>query len=64
MENKMLILSRKLNETIVINDNIKVTLVESSNGKVRLGIDAPPEIQVYRQEIYDAIQSGKKIVKS
>jgi carbon storage regulator len=63
MENKMLILSRKLNETIVINDNIKVTLVESSNGKVRLGIDAPPEVPVYRQEIYDAIQSGKKIVK-
>ena len=60
----MLILSRKLNESIVINDNIVVTLVEASHGKVRLGIEAPPEVPVFRQEIHDAIRSGQKDPKA
>lgn len=51
----MLVLSRKSNESIIINDNITVTVVEIRGDKVRLGIVAPKEISVHRQEVYDAI---------
>ena len=51
----MLVLSRKKNEQIVINDNIVVTVVEIRGDKVRLGIDAPREIPVHRKEVADAI---------
>lgn len=53
----MLVLSRKSNETIVINNNIKVTVVEIRGDKVRLGIVAPKEIPVHRQEVFDLIHS-------
>lgn len=53
----MLVLSRKKNESIVINNNITVTVVEIRGDKVRLGIQAPKEIPVHRREIYDAIQA-------
>ena len=59
----MLILSRKVNHSIVINNNIIITLVESTNGKVRLGIDAPTDIPVFRKEIQDDIVSGKSHTK-
>jgi carbon storage regulator len=59
----MLILSRKVNQSIVINNNIIVTLVEAANGKVRLGIDAPTDIPVFRKEIQDDIVSGKSHTK-
>lgn len=59
----MLILSRKVNQSIVINNNIIVTLVEAANGKVRLGIDAPTDIPVFRKEIQDEIVSGKSHTK-
>jgi len=52
----MLVLSRKINEQIVISDNITITVVEIRGDKVRLGIEAPKEISVHRREIYDAIQ--------
>jgi len=51
----MLVLSRKKNECIVIGDNIKIVIVESRGDKVRLGIDAPCDVSVHRQEVYDAI---------
>lgn len=51
----MLVLSRKANESIVINDNITVTVVEIRRDKVRLGIVAPKEIPVHRQEVYDLL---------
>lgn len=51
----MLVLSRKSNESIVINNNITVTVVEIRGDKVRLGIVAPKEIPVHRQEVYDLI---------
>jgi carbon storage regulator len=51
----MLVLSRKKNESIVINNDITVTVVEIRGDKVRLGIVAPKEIPVHRQEVYDAI---------
>lgn len=52
----MLVLSRKKNECIIIDENIVITVVEVRGDKVRLGIDAPKEITIHRSEIYDAIQ--------
>jgi carbon storage regulator len=53
----MLVLSRKSNESIIINNNITVTVVEIRGDKVRLGIVAPKEIPVHRQEVYDLIHN-------
>lgn len=58
----MLVLSRKKNESIVINNDIIVTVVEIRGDKVRLGIVAPKEVPVHRQEIFDAIH-GKVSVE-
>ncbi len=55
----MLVLSRKINETIVINDNIVVTVVDIRGDKVRLGIEAPKDVPVHRQEVYDAIKRAE-----
>ena len=52
----MLVLSRQSDETIIIGDNIRVTIVEVRGDKVRIGIDAPRDVTVQRQEIYDAIR--------
>jgi carbon storage regulator len=52
----MLVLSRQRDESIVIGDNIVVTIVDVRGDKVRLGIEAPREISVHRREVYDAIQ--------
>ena len=52
----MLVLYRKKNESIIINDDITITVVEIRGDKVRLGIDAPTEIPVHRQEVYEAIK--------
>ena len=52
----MLILTRRLNESIMIGDEIVVTIVDIRGDKVRLGIDAPQDIPVHRQEVYEAIQ--------
>jgi carbon storage regulator len=52
----MLVLSRQRDESIFIGDNIKITVVDIRGDKVRLGIEAPTEIPVHRQEVYEAIQ--------
>jgi len=52
----MLVLSRHRDESIMIGDNIVITIVDIRGDKVRLGIDAPQAIPVHRQEVYDAIQ--------
>ena len=52
----MLVLSRQRDESIMIGDNIVITIVDIRGDKVRLGINAPAEIPVHRQEVYDAIQ--------
>ncbi len=52
----MLVLSRQRDESIIIGDNIVVTIVDIRGDKVRLGINAPSEISVHRQEVYEAIQ--------
>lgn len=51
-----MVLSRKKNESIVINDEITVTVVEIRGDKIRLGIVAPKEVSVHRQEIQEAIK--------
>jgi len=53
----MLVLSRKKNESIIINDNITVTVIEIRGDKVRLGIEAPKDVTVHRREVYEAIHS-------
>ncbi|TWT90570.1 hypothetical protein Mal64_09640 [Pseudobythopirellula maris] len=55
----MLVLSRKKNESIVINDDITIVVVEIRGDKVRLGIEAPKEVPVHRSEVYDAIQRSQ-----
>ncbi len=52
----MLVLSRKKDQTIVIGDDIHIIVVEIRGDKVRLGIDAPKEVTVHRQEVYDEIK--------
>ncbi|WP_442482089.1 carbon storage regulator CsrA [Aeoliella sp. SH292] len=52
----MLVLSRQRDESIIIGDNVVVTIVDVRGDKVRLGIEAPIEISVHRQEVYEAIQ--------
>ncbi len=56
----MLVLSRKKDESIIINDHIRVTVVEIRGDKVRLGIDAPKDVTVHRREVYEAIQKQLK----
>jgi carbon storage regulator len=55
MELTMLVLTRKIGEGIVINDDITITIVEMKGGNVRVGIDAPRDKKIYRQEIYNRI---------
>jgi carbon storage regulator len=52
----MLVLSRQRDESIVIGDNVVITIVDIRGDKVRLGIEAPGEVPVHRQEVYEAIQ--------
>lgn len=56
----MLVLTRKINEKLVINGNIKVVILEANKNSVRIGIDAPPEVQIYREEIFTEIQAANK----
>ena len=56
----MLVLTRKRNESIIIGDSIKLTVTEIRGDKVRLGIEAPKEIPVHRQEVYEAIQRDRE----
>jgi len=52
----MLVLTRRINESIVINDDVSVLVVEIRGDRVRLGIEAPKDVTVHRKEIYDAIK--------
>ena len=56
----MLILSRKVNEKVVIGDDITVSIIEIRGDQVRIGIDAPKKVKVFRQEVYDAIKDENK----
>jgi len=53
----MLVLTRRINESIVINDDVSVLVVEVRGDRVRLGIEAPKNVTVHRKEVYDVIQN-------
>ena len=52
----MLQLTRKPGETIVIGENIRVSVIQIAGGAVRIGIDAPRDVSIYREEIWDAVK--------
>jgi len=56
----MLVLTRKLGESIAIDDHIKITVVQIKGKQVRLGIQAPKETKIHREEVYSAIQDSNK----
>jgi carbon storage regulator len=56
----MLILSRKVNEKIMIGDDISVSIIEIRGDQVRVGVDAPKTVKVFRQEVFDAIKAENK----
>jgi len=56
----MLVLTRKAGEGIIIGDDIKITVVELKGGGVRIGIDAPREMKIHRQEVFDRIKQENK----
>ncbi|MDR3285017.1 MAG: carbon storage regulator CsrA [Treponema sp.] len=57
----MLILTRKLNEKIKIGDNITVTIIEIRGDQIKIGIEAPKDVKVFRQEVFQAIRQQNKI---
>ena len=56
----MLILTRRIGETIIINDDIKIMVLRADNGTVRLGFEAPKDVSIHREEIWNKIQEEKK----
>jgi carbon storage regulator len=60
----MLVLSRKKNESIVINNEITIVVVEIRGDKVRLGVEAPREVPVHRREVFEAIQRNLDATES
>ena len=56
----MLILTRKINQKLIINDNIEVVILESYKNSVKIGVNAPSNVQIYREEIYNEIKKSNK----
>ena len=56
----MLILSRKVNEKIMIGEDISVSIIEVRGDQVRIGVDAPKNVKVFRQEVFDAIRAENR----
>jgi len=57
---QVLVLTRKKNESIIINDNIEITIVDVQGEQVRIGINAPKSVSIYRKEIFVEIQAENK----
>ena len=58
----MLILTRRISESIIIGDDVKITVLGVKGNQVRLGVDAPKEVSVHREEIYQRIQQEKNTI--
>ena len=59
----MLVLSRKRGESIIINSDIKITVVQITGDKIRIGIEAPENVPVHRKEVYDTLmQNGESLL--
>lgn len=56
----MLALARKVNESIIVNDNIEITVLEVKGDQIKIGIDAPKSVPIYRKELYTQIQEANK----
>ncbi len=56
----MLILTRKINQKLIINDNIEVVILESYKNAVKIGVNAPSNVQIYREEVYNEIKKSNK----
>ncbi len=56
----MLVLSRKMGESIIIDDRIEVKVLEIVDGKIKLGIEAPKDVTIHRKEVYDEIKEENK----
>ncbi len=57
----MLILARKVNERIIIGDDIEISVVEIKGDQVKLGVNAPRDVKVYRHEVYESIQRENRL---
>lgn len=57
----MLILTRKINESIIIGDDIKITVLEVGDGTVRIGLDAPKHVEIFREEIYKELKEANQL---
>ena len=60
----MLILSRKIDQKIRIGDDIVIPLIDVKGDQVKIGVEAPSNVKVYRQEVFEAIQSENKAAAS
>ena len=56
----MLILTRKINQKLIINDDIEIIILESYKNTVKIGVNAPSNVQIYREEIYKEIKKANK----
>ena len=56
----MLVLARRINESIMIGDDISVTIIEIRGDQVKIGVEAPKTVKVFRQEVFEAIQSENR----
>ncbi len=59
----MLILTRKVNQKLIINDDIEIVILESYKNTVKIGVNAPNNVQIYREEIYNEIKKSNKQAK-
>jgi carbon storage regulator len=58
---QMLILTRKVNETLMVGDDVSVTVLGIKGGQIRIGINAPREVSVHRQEVYEKIMRERAV---
>jgi carbon storage regulator len=56
----MLALARRVNESIIINDNVEVTILEIKGDQIKIGVSAPKSVPIYRKEIYSQVQDSNK----